>query len=93
MSLIAAQLILGYEKKCNINIYDPLADSENSLSYYNIKFIKKLKKKFYDAVIIAVAHDIFFKMGIKNIKKLVKSNNIIFDVKGLFNKKDIDLSL
>ena len=81
------------QKRCNIDFYDPIADLENSLRYYDIKFIKKLKKKFYDAIIIAVAHDIFFKMGIKNIKKLVKSNNIIFDVKGIFNKKDIDLTL
>ena len=81
------------EKRFNIDFYDPIADLENSLRYYDIKFIKKLKKKFYDAIIITVAHDIFFKMGIKNIKKLVKSNNIIFDVKGLFNKKDIDLTL
>ena len=81
------------EKKCHIDVFDPIADTENSLRYYNITFIEKLKNRFYDAVIIAVAHDIFLKMGINKIKKLLISNKIIFDVKGLFNKNDTVITL
>lgn len=81
------------EKKCNVDVFDPIADIESSLSNYNIEFIKKLKNRFYDSIIIAVAHDIFLQLGIKKIKKLVKSRSIIFDVKGLFNKKYTDITL
>ena len=81
------------EKKCNVDVYDPIADSGNSLNYYNLKFTNKLNSKFYDAIIISVAHDIFIKMGINKIKKLLKLNGIIFDVKGIFNNKKIDSTL
>ena len=78
-----------------LSVYDPYASKDEVKNKHKISLIdfSAINKNGYDFIIIAVAHDIFFKMGIKNIKKLLKSNSIIFDVKGLFNKKDIDLTL
>jgi len=44
----------------------------------------------YDAIIFAVAHDDFKKMTIKDAKKLLKANGIIYDVKYLFNADEVD---
>ena len=47
----------------------------------------------YDAIVIAVAHDEFKKLSIKNIKKYTKKHSIIFDVKNIFPKNTSVISL
>ena len=49
--------------------------------------------KDYDAIILAVAHDKFKTMGAKFISALGKKNRIIYDLKYLFSKKNVDLRL
>ena len=77
----------------NVTAYDPLVP---------INFLKKKIKKVltrlnfktsYDAVIISVAHDEFSQIGIKKIKSIIKKNGLIFDLKGIFPKKDTDWQL
>ena len=77
----------------NVIAYDPLVP---------INFLKKKIKKVltrlnfktsYDAVIISVAHDEFSQIGIKKIKSIVKKKGLIFDLKGIFPKKDTDWQL
>jgi UDP-N-acetyl-D-galactosamine dehydrogenase len=53
---------------------------------YGLKMIDSLPQGHYDAIIIAVAHDQFREMGIEAIRKLGKSECVIFDVKHLFPK-------
>ncbi len=48
------------------------------------------KKNSYDAIVIAVAHDQFKELGIAGIKKLTKDKSAIFDVKHIFNSKEVD---
>ncbi len=52
-----------------------------------------LKDNFYDAIIIAVAHDEFKKFSNKDLKKLTKFNSIIFDLKHLLKADEVDLRL
>ena len=75
--------------KCHIDLYDPLANADEVKSLYNMSKVSKLAKNNYDAIIIAVGHNQFKKMGIKFIYKLVKKNFVIFDLKYTFstNKK------
>ena len=91
------QVIKLYKKLkkelCNIDIYDPIIKEEDAKNIYNINLIKNPKFNYYDAIIIAVAHNRFKEMGIKNIKKLSKSNSVIYDLKYLFDQKDTDIRL
>tara|TARA_Y100000590_G_scaffold423943_1_gene530309 strand:- start:1644 stop:2915 length:1272 start_codon:yes stop_codon:yes gene_type:complete len=80
-------------KKCKVDVYDPIANENDIFSTYKLKLTKKLKYNNYNSIIIAVSHNIFKKIGINKIKKLGKKNSIIFDIKSLFAKKDTDITL
>ncbi len=74
----------------NIDIYDPWADAEEVKHEYGLSIIENPQENHYDAVIICVAHNEIREMGIQAIRKLCKSSHVIFDVKYLFNKEDVD---
>lgn len=78
---------------CNIDLYDPWADRAEIKKNYNIYPQKKLKKNTYEGVIIAVGHKKFKDLGIKAIKRLCKKNHVIYDLKYLFPKNQVDLRL
>jgi UDP-N-acetyl-D-galactosamine dehydrogenase len=60
---------------------------------FKIKPVLSLKEKSYDGVIIAVAHKEFIKMGLRKIKTYCKSSHIIYDLKHIFDKSEVDLRL
>jgi len=78
---------------CNVDIYDPWVNSEEVMKSFKIKPVLSLKEKSYDGVIIAVAHKEFLKMGLKKIKTYCKSSHIIYDLKHIFDKSEVDLRL
>lgn len=67
----------------NVLVYDPWAESEKVFEEYGEKVDNKLPQQEFDAVILAVAHNEFEKL---DIKQLLKSNNVIFDVKGVLEE-------
>ena len=69
---------------CNIHLFDPWLDNLEVKKRYGIYPKNKFVKKTYDAVLIAVAHDKFKKMGINNIISLCKNKYVIYDLKYLF---------
>ena len=81
------------KKHCNLDLYDPWADSLEIKKKYNVFPKLKLKKNQYDVVLISVAHKNFKLKGIKYILKLCKKNHIIFDLKNLFNSRYVTLRL
>jgi UDP-N-acetyl-D-galactosamine dehydrogenase len=91
-SLKIADLLM--KKKINLDIYEPYFVKKDHIKNYAIKkysFIskKKIKKNFYDAIIISVEHKIFKKIGFEKISKFGKKNCLIFDVKSIFPGKKI----
>ena len=82
------------ELNCDVDLYDPFVERKEIKKIYNLYPLCKLNKKiYYDGVIVAVAHDSFKKMGAKSIKKLCKKNHVIYDLKYLFTKDEINLRL
>lgn len=78
---------------CKFDLMDPWADKKEIKKIYNVYPILKPIKKSYDAVLIAVAHNKFKKIGLTNIINLCKKNFVIFDLKNLFNSDHIDFKL
>jgi UDP-N-acetyl-D-galactosamine dehydrogenase len=74
----------------NIDIFDPWADKAEVMHEYGLNLTENPKEDHYDAVIIAVGHNEIREMGIDAIRKLCKTEHIIFDVKYLFNKDEVD---
>jgi UDP-N-acetyl-D-galactosamine dehydrogenase len=87
--------VINYLKKykCSIDLYDPWADKKEVKKMYKINPATKLNPDTYDAIILAVAHDKFKTMGAKFISALGKKNRIIYDLKYVFSKKNVDLRL
>jgi UDP-N-acetyl-D-galactosamine dehydrogenase len=78
---------------CDLDLYDPWADSEEVNRLYGIKPINNLISNSYDGIILSVAHDQFKKMGFKFISKLGKKRHVLYDLKYLFSKEESDLRL
>lgn len=70
----------------NIDIHDQIADPNEARDVYNINLISKPKHHYYDAMILAVAHKQYKRMGLSNIKKYLKDEYVIYDLKNLFDK-------
>jgi len=81
------------KQKCKVDLYDPWADSEQIKKIYGISPKSILTQNTYDGILIAVAHDKFKIMGINTILKFSKKKSIIYDLKYLFSKDQVDLRL
>ena len=57
---------------------------------YGINLITNPAEDNYDAIVLAVKHSIFYELGIEKIRKFGKKNNIVFDVKYIFDKDEVD---
>lgn len=72
----------------NITVYDPWANPYAVKKEYGIDIVTTLNTtEKFDAIVICVAHDEFLKL---NIKDLVTSNSVIYDVKGILPINIID---
>ena len=78
---------------CEIDLYDPWADRREIKNIYDIYPVKRLKENRYHGIILAVRHKKFKDMGIKTIKRLCKTNHVIYDLKYLILKNQVDLRL
>ncbi|MFW2552972.1 Vi polysaccharide biosynthesis UDP-N-acetylglucosamine C-6 dehydrogenase TviB [Aliarcobacter butzleri] len=67
---------------CNIDIYDPWADTKEVEHEYNLKLIKELNIAKYEAIVLAVAHNEFKEL------KLKTDNNVVFDIKSILDNVD-----
>ena len=75
---------------CNIEVYDPWIDKEESIRQYGIIPVEQPEPGKYDAVIIAVAHHQFKAMGITAIRALGKKNHVLYDIKYIFPAEKVD---
>jgi len=68
----------------NVHIYDPWVNPDEALKEYGIKPITKLEGEQFDAILLAVAHEQFKQMDIKQVRALGKPKSVIYDLKYLF---------
>ncbi len=75
---------------CNIDIFDPWVNHQDAKIEYNVTLVEEPKISSYDAVIIAVGHDDFKKLSYEELKKYLKTKHVIYDVKYLLDKNQVD---
>ncbi len=71
---------------CNIDIYDPWADSKEVQKEYNINLLTSTNTELlnqYDGIVLAVAHNEF-----KEINLNSHDNCVIYDIKSVFDDVD-----
>ncbi len=72
------------EYGCNVSVHDPLASSADAYYEYGIKLTKWDALPRADALIIAVAHNEYLAMELKDILGKVNDEGIVIDVKSAF---------
>lgn len=77
----------------HVDIYDPWADAAEAQHEYGLSLIEEPALGTYDAIIICVGHDKFRQMGAAGIRALGKPNNVLFDVKHVLAKHEVDARL
>lgn len=84
------------EYEINPIVVDPWANEKEALEEYGITLTKLEDVKDVDCLIIAVAHDIFRKVSLENIKKLFKNGRdngkVLLDVKSIYELSDLNAS-
>lgn len=77
----------------DIIVYDKYADYAQLLAQYNVSITKdwnSVENERFDAVILAVAHNEFIEI---DVRQLLKQGGIVYDVKGVLPKEIIDARL
>jgi UDP-N-acetyl-D-glucosamine/UDP-N-acetyl-D-galactosamine dehydrogenase len=84
-------VISSFEKRnCNVDLYDTWVDKDQALKEYGIKPIEQPSKNKYDAIVLAVAHDNFLNLTIEQIRSFGKDNHVIYDLKYVLDKTEVD---
>jgi len=81
------------KNKINVDVYDPLIDPDECIQEFDINPIEVLENDQYNAIILAVAHDSFKLLGEKSLRKLLKKNGILYDLKYLLKENESDMRL
>jgi len=77
----------------NVDVYDPWVDTAEAQKEYGISPIESPAQGHYDAIILAVAHKQFVDMGSTAIRKLGKSEHVLYDIKSILPKDSVDARL
>jgi len=81
------------EYNINVDIVDPWCSNDETESEYGLSLVPEPENNKYDAVILAVAHDEFKAMGAAKIREFAKDKHVIYDLKYILPKEDVDIRL
>ena len=73
-----------------VDVYDPWAEIEEVKHEYGIEIYNELPTEKYDAIILTVAHNEFKTL---DLIPLGKKDRVLYDVKGFFEKEQVDARL
>jgi UDP-N-acetyl-D-galactosamine dehydrogenase len=73
-----------------VDVYDPWASPAQAKAEYGLDLLPVLNAANYDAIILAVSHREFISLGVLNIRALGQPNVVLFDVKQVFPKDQVD---
>lgn len=74
-----------------VHVHDPVANDDNVWNEFSIRLKKKLRKNYYDIIILAVPHKVFHNLGVKKIKSFLKKKSTLYDLKWMFKSEYSDL--
>ena len=80
-----------YNVACDV--YDPWVNDEEALREYGLMLVPQPSSGTYDAVVIAVAHNVFREMGVDRIRSFGRPNHVLYDLKYILPLGGSDLRL
>jgi UDP-N-acetyl-D-glucosamine/UDP-N-acetyl-D-galactosamine dehydrogenase len=75
---------------CNVDIYDPWVNQNDAMKEYDIELTNKLIVGKYDAIVLAVAHDVICNYSVEQINSFGKDNYVLYDIKYLLKSNEVD---
>jgi UDP-N-acetyl-D-galactosamine dehydrogenase len=85
------QALQGYNAR--VDVHDPWVDAEEARREYGIMPIEVPEQGIYDAIVLAVGHRQFAETGAAGILALGKPCSVLYDVKCLLPRDDVDARL
>jgi UDP-N-acetyl-D-galactosamine dehydrogenase len=73
-----------------VDVCDPWVDAAEARHEYNIRPVRTPKPRHYDAIVMAVAHNEFKQLGIDKVRRLAKRQHVVYDIKHVFKRGDVD---
>jgi len=77
----------------NVDVHDPWVDAEEAQHEYGLTLTNELAPNHYDAIILAVGHEQYLSMGADAIRALGKDGHVLYDIKSLLPKDEVDARL
>lgn len=85
------ELVTEFEKYgVSVDVNDPWVDAEEAKKEYGISIIQTPETNSYDAVVLAVAHDEYLKLGVDAIRAYGKENHVLYDIKSVLPRDKVD---
>ncbi|KAA0874517.1 Vi polysaccharide biosynthesis UDP-N-acetylglucosamine C-6 dehydrogenase TviB [Nitrincola tapanii] len=84
-------MLLGYGAE--VDIYDPWAEVEEAQAEYGITPIQQPQAQTYDAILLAVGHQLFSDLGVDTIRSWGKASHLLYDLKYVLPADRVDMRL
>jgi UDP-N-acetyl-D-galactosamine dehydrogenase len=82
------------EYHAQVDIHDPWVDAEAAKQEYGVDLlVSEPRANHYDAIVLAVAHDQFRKLGAEGVRRYGRDNALLYDIKSLFPRETVDARL
>ena len=78
----------GYNAQ--VDVHDPWVDEAEAQHEYGLAMISQLHSGTYDAVVVAVGHEQFRRLGAEGIRAFGKPQSIVYDVKYVLPRDSVD---
>ena len=77
----------------NVDVFDPWVDTAEAEHEYGITPIAQPEADAYDGIVLAVAHQEFLEMGLAQMRKLMREEHVLYDLKYVLPADQSDLRL
>mgnify|MGYP000255755273 FL=1 len=76
-----------------VDVYDPWVNPVEAKKEYDIDLIEQPLEREYDGIVVAVGHKQFVTLGAAGIRGFGKSEHVLYDVKHILAKNEVDARL
>jgi UDP-N-acetyl-D-glucosamine/UDP-N-acetyl-D-galactosamine dehydrogenase len=73
-----------------VDVYDPWVNGRAARHEYGLRPVRTLRRGYYDAALLAVAHREFLELGATAVRRLCRRNHVLYDIKYAFPSGQVD---
>jgi UDP-N-acetyl-D-galactosamine dehydrogenase len=73
-----------------VDVYDPWVNGREARHEYGLRPVRTLRRGYYDAALLAVAHREFLELGATAVRRLCRRNHVLYDIKYAFPSAEVD---